>query len=343
MINKKLGFGIIGCGFISKWHADSINIIDDAELIGVTNVNELSSKAFAQRYRIKAFNSLDDMLKEDSIQGISICTPSGLHTPLALKIIEAGKNVIIEKPMAINVKDADKIIECAERKNVKVTVISQLRFSDAFRNTKEAIDSGLLGKLIMGDVYMKYYRSQEYYDQAGWRGTWKLDGGGALMNQGIHGVDLLQYLMGPVKSVYGYTKTSVRNIEVEDTAVALLEFKNGSIGVIQAATSIFPGFLRRFEISGNKGSIILEEDSILKWNIEGKDAPENVINSNPQHSSYSDPKCISLDGHIKQISDFIDAIKNNRSPMVDQYEGKKAVEIIMAIYESSKTGKKIIL
>jgi predicted dehydrogenase len=170
-----------------------------------------------------------------------------------------------------------------------------------------------------------------------------MDGGGALMNQGIHGVDLLQYIMGPVKSIVAHTRTLTRKIEVEDTAAAILEFKNGALGVIQATTSIFPGSPRRFEICGDKGTIALEEGSIVKWDIEGQSPPEDVVVKNALTSSFNDPTNISIDGHSRQISDMVDAIKNDRKPLVDQYEGRKPIEIILGIYESSNTGKIVYL
>lgn len=343
MKNKDLGFGIIGCGMISSWHAGAIAKIEGAVLRGVTDINENSRKSFAEKYNTVAFDSVEEILKCDDINVISVCTPSGLHAPLAIQCANAGKHIIIEKPMALNLKEADEMIEACERNNVKMAVISQLRFSKAVRQLKYAVDSGVLGRVVMGDVYMKYYRSQDYYDKGGWRGTWKMDGGGALMNQGIHGIDLLQYIMGPVKSVFAHAKTLARKIEVEDTAAAVLEFENGAIGVIQGTTSIYPGSPRKLEINGDRGTIVLEEDCISQWVVEGQEIPEEITICNTSNGSASNPGAFSLNGHVMQISDMVDAINSNRSPMVDQYEGRKAIEIIMAIYESSNTGNKIFI
>jgi UDP-N-acetyl-2-amino-2-deoxyglucuronate dehydrogenase len=340
---KKIGFGIIGCGMISSWHAGAIAEIDGAVLKGVTDLNENARKSFAEKYNAKAFNSVEDLLSCNEIDIISVCTPSGLHAPLAIQCANAGKHIIIEKPMALNLKEAIDMIEACERNNVKMAVISQLRFSKAVKQLKAAVDKGLLGKIVMGDVYMKYFRSQEYYDKGGWRGTWKMDGGGALMNQGIHGIDLLQYIMGPVKSVFAHAKTLARNIEVEDTAAAVVEFENGALGVIQGTTSIYPGSPRRIEINGDKGTIVLEEDCISQWVIEGQDVPEEITICKTNSGSASTPGAFSLEGHIMQISDMVDAVNNNRKPLVDQYEGCKAIEIIMAIYESSRTGNRVFL
>lgn len=343
MAEKVLGFGIIGCGMIARWHANAIKSIPGVRLVAVTDTYEQFRKAFAKEYEVKDFDSVEDMLKSSEIDVICICTPSGLHAPLAIQAAEAGKHVIVEKPMALTLKEADDVIKAVEENNVKMAVISQLRFTPAVMKIKETVDSGALGKLVCGDIYMKYYRSQEYYDKGGWRGTWKMDGGGALMNQGIHGIDLLLYMMGPVKSVFAYARTLARKIEVEDTASAVVEFKNGAVGVIQGTTSVFPGAPRRLEICGDKGTIVLEEDSITSWCIEGQEIPEDVKLGHTENMSASNPSAFGIEGHIKQISDMVDAIKNDRKPMVDQYDGKRPVELIVSIYEASRTGKPVEL
>lgn len=340
---NRLGFGIVGCGVISNWHAKAIGEIEGIRLIGVTDVYKDSRDKFALNYGVHSFDSTDEMFANNEIDVVCICTPSGLHAPLALQAAEAGKHIILEKPMALNLKETDEIIAACKKNNVKLTVISQLRFTDAVTRLKEAVDQGLLGKLIMGDIYMKYNRSQEYYDKSGWRGTWKMDGGGALMNQGIHGIDLLQYIMGPVKSVFAHTRTLVRDIEVEDSAIAILEFQNGALGTIQGTTSIYPGSPRVLEINGDKGTIALEEDSIIKWIIEGQEMPEGIVMGNSNYNSSSNSSDFSTGGHTFQIRDMAQAIWEDRKPLVDQYEGKKPIEIIMAIYESSRTGKLVIL
>lgn len=262
---------------------------------------------------------------------------------MAIKAANAGKHIILEKPMALNLKESDEIIEACDKNNVKLTVISQLRFTDSVARVKAALAEGLLGRIIMGNVYMKYYRSQEYYDQSSWRGTWKMDGGGALMNQGIHGIDLLQYIMGDVKSVFAHTRTLARNIETEDSAIAILEFENGALGSIEGTTSIYPGFSRVLEVNGSKGTIALQEDSIIKWIIEGKDAPEGILERETSNKSASNPADFGIEGHIAQITDMVNAIREDRKPLVDQHEGRKPIEIIMAVYESSRTGKLVTL
>lgn len=343
MDKKEIGFGIIGCGMISNWHAGAISKIQGVRLIGVTDVNEKSRNAFSAQYNTEAVSTVEELLARPDIDVICICTPSGLHAPFAVQAANAGKHIIVEKPMAINLREADEIIKACEVNGVKVAVISQLRFSQAVCKLKDAVEKGLLGTLVTGDIYMKFYRSQEYYNKGGWRGTWKMDGGGALMNQGIHGIDLLQYIMGPVKSVFAYTRTLARKIEVEDTAIAVLEFKNGALGVIEGTTSIYPGLPRRLEVNGDKGTIVLEEDCIMNWAIEGQEIPDDVELGRTTSGASSNPADFGIEGHVMQISDMVEAIRNGRKPLVDQHEGRKPVEIIMAIYESSRTGMPVEL
>jgi len=343
MCKKEIGFGIIGCGMISDWHAGAISKIQGAKLIGATDVYEKSRTNFAGKYDIEALSTVDELLARPDIDIVSICTPSGLHAPLAVKSANAGKHIIVEKPMAISLKETDEIINACEVNRVKMAVISQLRFSQAVCKLKDAVQKGLLGRLVTGDIYMKFYRSEEYYSKGGWRGTWKMDGGGALMNQGIHGIDLLQYIMGPVKSVFAHARTLARKIEVEDTAIAVLEFANGALGVIEGTTSIYPGLPRRLEVNGDKGTIVLEEDCIMNWAIEGQQIPDDVQLGRTTSGASSNPAAFGIEGHVMQISDMVEAVKNDRKPLVDQYEGRKPIEIIMAIYESSRTGATVEL
>lgn len=338
MGKEELGFGIIGCGMISDWHANAVLKIPGAKLVGATDVQEKSRTDFAAKFGTEAISTVDGLLSRPDIDVVCICTPSGLHAPLAVRAANAGKHIIVEKPMAISLKEADEMIQACEANRVKTAVISQLRFSNAVCKLKSAVEEGLLGKLVTGDIYMKFYRSQEYYNKGGWRGTWKMDGGGALMNQGIHGIDLLQYIMGPVKSVFAHTRTLARKIEVEDTAVAVLEFKNGALGVIEGTTSIYPGLPRRLEINGDKGTIVLEEDCIMNWAIEGQPIPDDIKLGRTSSGASSNPAAFGTEGHIMQIGDMVEAVRNDRKPLVDQYEGRKPIEIIMSIYESSKTG-----
>ena len=341
-MKKKYGFGIVGCGVVSKWHINAINLIDDAELIGVFDHNQKSAESFALEHSCKAFSSYEEMLSSDSVDIISICTPSGTHASLSVEAANRGKNVIVEKPMAITGKQMEEITEAVEKNNIQLCVISQQRFADAITMAKNAIDKGELGELVSGDVYMKFFRSQEYYDSSAWRGTWAMDGGGAMMNQGIHGIDLLQYLMGNVRSVMSMCKTLARDIEVEDTSNTLVEFENGAIGVIQASTSTSPGYPRIIQINGTKGMIEITESSVTRWDINGTKYSKEIVTTEGS-CGYNDPTALRADSHLLQIEDFVKSLQNGTKPLVDVYEGRKAVEIILCAYESSKQGKKIYL
>ena len=334
-MSKKYGFGIVGCGAISKWHVAAINEIENAELVGVFNTPLSFAETFAKENNCRVFKTYEEMLECEDIDIVNICTPSGTHAPLAIEAANHKKNVIVEKPMAITKQQVEDIVSAVEKNNVKLAVISQLRFNENVQKVKKAIDSGELGDILIGDIYMKYYRSPEYYSSSDWRGTWEMDGGGALMNQGIHGIDLLQYLVGPVKRVTGVCKTLARDIEVEDAANLIVEYENGAMGVIQGTTCVEPGYPRVIEITGTKGTISLRESDIIKWDVNGKRLnPEEI--EEKDSSGFRDPGAISLNAHKPQIRDMVKALEEDRAPMVDEKEGRKPVDIILAAYESSK-------
>lgn len=335
---KKIGFGIIGCGAIAHMHAGAVNAVENGVLIACTDVNTQSLRDFSQKYNITPYDDYGDMLLDKRIDAVCICTPSGLHKKFCIEAARAKKHIVVEKPMALTAKDCDEIINACEEREVKLEVISQNRFKETFRLVKALVDEGKLGRIVSADIYMKYYRSPEYYEASNWKGTWAMDGGGALMNQGIHGVDILLYIMGNVKSVFGFTRTLARNIEVEDTASAVVEFSNGSLGVIQGTTSVTPGYPRRMEINGTKGSITLIEGEITVWDVDKMDKPSFETKTG---NSYNDPMAFDIDGHVLQIDDLINAIANDKEPYVSHREGKRPVELITAIYESSRTGKRI--
>lgn len=343
---RKLGWGIIGCGAIAPWHIYGANRAKDAQLIAVSDVVEEKAKKLAEKEKVLWHTDHTKMLERDDIDVVSICTPSSFHCELAIAAARAGKHVLVEKPMAITLEDANRMIEACQKAKVKLGVIFQRRFSDTFRKVKKAIKEGELGRLVLGDAYLKYYRSQDYYDSAGWRGTWEFDGGGSLMNQGIHGVDLLQWLMGDVDTIYGHTDTLTRKIEVEDTAVATLRFRNGALGIIEATTSVYPSTIpHRIEIHGEKGTIMIEGEAIARWEIMGKDGVliDKIGKTKEAAKAITSPTDINMEEHAKQIADMVEAIKEDREPLVNGVEGRKAVEIILSIYRSSKTKKLVKL
>lgn len=343
MARRRLGFGIIGCGMIAEYHVSALeDLSDKARIIGVADPVIESARRLAGRHDLCVFESTEALLASKDVDVVCICTPSGYHAENIIAASEAGKHVVVEKPMAITKEQLDAVESCCRKNGTVFSVISQLRFARDIRRAKFAINEGELGRVVTADMYMKYNRSQEYYDSGAWRGTWKLDGGGALMNQGIHGVDLLQYLVGDVISVFGVAKTLSRRIEVEDTLSAVLEFQNGAIGVIQATTSVYPGYPRRLEINGDNGTIVVEETAITRMDISGSKT-EDIILRPTVATSASSASSINSDYHTAQLSDVIDAIKEHRAPAVDIVEGRKAVDIILAIYRSAREGRKVYI
>lgn len=341
-MKKKYGFGIVGCGVISKWHIAAVNSIENAYLVGVFDSYRPGAERVGEEYGCTVFDTYEEMLESKDIDIICICTPSGTHAPLAIEAANQRKNIIVEKPMAISKQQTDALVYAVEENGVTLGVISQLRFKDDIQKVKKAIEEGVLGDLIMGDVYMKYYRSPQYYESSSWRGTWEMDGGGALMNQGIHGVDLLRYLMGDAKAVMSMCKTLSRDIEVEDTANVIVEFENGALGVIQGSTSVEPGYPRIIQISGTKGTVEITGETITRWDIDGKEQISKKMVAE-DFESYRNPQALEADSHILQIEDFISSLEKGRPPLIDVYEGKKTVDIILGAYESSVAERKIFL
>jgi len=346
---KTYGFGIIGCGMISDFHSAAIADIKNGKLVAVSSRKAENSQRLVDRYSIQAYSDYNEMLNRDDIDIVCVCTPSGAHMEPAVAAAEAGKHVIIEKPLEITLERCDAIIESCEKANVRLCAIFNSRFSDASQLVKDTVSSGRLGQLTLGDAYVKWYRSQDYYDSGDWRGTMELDGGGALMNQSIHAIDFLQYVMGPVESIQAFTDTLAhKRIDVEDVAVAALRFKNGALGVVEGTTAVYPGSLKKFEFSGTKGTIVLEEEDIITWEFEEEEPEDAEIKKQFTEKKSggggaSDPRAINNDNHRRQMINLIQSIENNIPHLVDGREGRKAVEIILAIYQSSKAGKTVHL
>lgn len=341
MEDRILNFAIIGCGVIAPNHAKAIINTPSARLVAVADIIEERAVKFAQEYNCNWYTDYKKMLDRPDIDVVNICTPSGLHSEMAIEAMKRGKHVITEKPMAITLEQADAMISASKEFKRKLACIFQRRTQSVFKKIKEVTSQGAIGRLILGDAYMKYFRSQAYYDSGDWRGTWALDGGGALMNQGIHCIDLMQWIMGEVGSVFAYTRTLARRIEVEDTAVSVLEYKNGAIGVIEGTTSVVPGFDHRLEFHGVDGSILVDGEKIVKWEVPGVEL--DLDSQETVGSTASDPRAIGYLGHQLLIQDMIEAIKNDRDPLITGEEGKKALKIILAIYKSSRERREIYL
>ena len=344
-----IGFGIIGCGMISNFHAKAIGDIRGAKVVACFDAFPASAERFAKTNGCVAYAKLRDMLADPKVDVVTICTPSGAHLEPAVAAARAGKHVIVEKPLEITTARCDRIIKACKENNVVLSAIFPSRFHESSRLIKKAMDKGRFGKVTMGDAYVKWFRTQEYYDSGAWRGTWKLDGGGALMNQAIHSVDLLTWLMGPVESIMAHTSTLAhKNIEVEDVAVASLRFKSGALGVIEASTAAYPGYLKRIEIHGSLGSAVLEEEDIKTWDFAKETKADQALKKRmagrtKTGGGAADPSAIGHHGHTMQFKDVIQAIKKGSTPSVDGAEGRRSVEIIAAIYKSAKTGRLVKL
>ncbi len=334
------GFGIIGCGMISSVHAGAIAAINGAKLYGVTDVDSARAHDFARKHQTRAYDKTEEMLCDENIDALCICVPSGRHAETAVLCANAGKHVVIEKPMALTVDSAEKIIAACKEHSVVGTVISQMRYYEDIIRVRNAVINGMFGRIISAHLEMHYYRTQEYYDSSGWRGTWAMDGGGALMNQGIHGVDALSFIMGGVETVTGTIKTLIRDIEVEDTAAAVLSFKNGALGTVSASVATYPGYPRKITISGELGSILLTEHQITYCDVAsfGEVKPAGLISSGS-----SDPSNTPVLGHILQLTDFIEAVGTGGRTRSDVRDGRDTVKIIESIYKSSQNGMRIMI
>ena len=343
------GFGIIGTGMIAHFHAKAIQAIPGARLVGCFNHAAGRAESFGQEYGCRAYSTLADLLADPEIQIVTICTPSGAHMEPAIAAAQAGKHVLVEKPLEITLDRCDAIINACELAGVQLGAILPSRSTPANLALKQAIDTGRFGRLTLGDTYVKWWRTQQYYDSGNWRGTWQLDGGGAYMNQAIHNVDLLAWMMGEVTEVIGMTATLAHErIEVEDVGSAIVKFKNGAIGTLQATTAAWPGLQKKTEIHGTQGSAIIEQDDVLLWQFEHEQPTdaglrESLSQKTENTGGASDPKAISFVGHQRQFEDFLLAINAGTRAAIDGHEGRRSVEIILAIYQSAWTGRKVSL
>lgn len=344
------GIGIIGCGMIAEYHVKAINEIAGAGVPAAWSRSRDKGEKIARLAGgdCKIYADLDGFLKHPGMDVVCVCTPSGAHRDPSVAAARAGKHVIVEKPLEINLARCDDIIRACDEAGTRLGAIFPSRFSRANILLKQAIDAGRFGRLSIGDAHVKWWRTQEYYDSGGWRGTWALDGGGALMNQAIHNVDLLQWLMGDVASIAAHVAVLAHErIEVEDTAVAALRFKNGALGVIEAATSAYPGLSKRIEIHGDRGSARVEQDDLTLWTFRDETPEDDEIRASfskeGRASGAADPRGIDHAGHREQIADFLKALDENRPPRVDGREGRKSVEIVRAIYRSARSGQTVAL
>lgn len=338
---NELKFGLIGCGRIAPKHAESIVGLDEAKLIGVCDVIPDRVDEFSRKYGGLPYYDYKELLVNPDIDIVNIATPNGSHAEIGIAAARAGKHVIIEKPIGMNIKEANALINACEEAGVTLTVCHQNRFNNSIKRLRRAFEEGRFGKLTHGNATVRWNRNEDYYRQAAWRGTWAEDGG-CLMTQGIHNVDLLQWFMGPVESVSAYTTTQLRDIETEDIAVAVLKFKSGALGVIEAANTIYPKNLEEtLNIFGETGTVIVGGVAVNRIDVWRFGDPEEEKAILVQQEA--DPPNVYGFGHRELIQNVIRAIKTGFKPLVDGNEGKKALEIIMAIHKSAFSNRPVYL
>jgi UDP-N-acetyl-2-amino-2-deoxyglucuronate dehydrogenase len=346
-----LGFAIVGCGMIARFHVRALAEVPGAKLVALVSRHEANARAVAEvvGHPCDIYSDLKPVLSRRDVDVVIVTTPSGAHLKPAIAAADAGKHVVVEKPLEITLDRCDRIIDACDRGRVKLCTIFPSRFGDANQALKKAVEAGRFGRMTLGETTCKWWRPQSYYDEGGWKGTKALDGGGALMNQAIHNVDLLSWMMGPVSHITGFTATLAHErIEVEDTAVACLRFSSGALGVIQAGTSVHPGFPKTIAIHGDRGSVVIEQDDVLHWEFnpetsEDKAVRERFAQKIGASGGASNPAAISHLGHARQLADFVNALETGAKPLVDGREGRKAVEIILAVYRSAATGRTVEL
>ena len=339
-----LNFALVGCGRIAKRHSELLgfNEINGTKLVSVCdNVIDKANK-IAEQFKVSAYQDMDEMMKSESIDVVVVLTPSGLHAEHVINLSKYGKHIMVEKPMALTVKDTENMIYACDLNNIKLFIIKQNRFNVPVVKLREALDAGRFGKLTMGTVRVRWARHQAYYDQDSWRGTWAMDGG-VLTNQASHHVDMLEWMMGDVESVFAKMTTALANVETEDTAIVTLKFENGALGIIEATTATRPTNLEgSISILGKHGTVVVggvAVNEMQTWVFEDEqEGDSNVL----EEFSVNPPNVYGF-GHQAYYEHVVDCIVNKSANLVDGLQGRKSIELISAIYESAETGKEVFL
>ena len=358
-----LQFALAGCGSIAPTHARVLASLPDAVLVVCADSVPGRAQTFAGDFGLRA-RAWQDILADPAIDAVTVCAPSGLHAALGVQALRAGKHVVVEKPMDVSLAACDALIAAQRETGGCLAVISQHRFDRASRVVRAALNDGLLGDLLLVDAHIPWYRTQEYYDSGDWRGTWAMDGGGCLMNQGVHTADLLRWLAGPVASVYAQARTAAHvRLEVEDALTATLTLANGAIGTLVASTAAYPGFPARLALHGTQGSAIIEGDALQTLAIQGREtvAGEAAVTHAVQVATGGTRAATALappsgavapelgaggtwgEAHRAQLADFVHCCRTGETPRVDGTQGRQAVELVLACYESARTGQVVTL
>jgi predicted dehydrogenase len=338
---KTFGFAVIGCGAIADFHLQAIREMEGARLVGVASRNERRARTVGEREGCKWTTDYRELLGDPEVDIVCLTTGSGSHGTIGVDVLQAGKHLLVEKPIAMSTREADRLIQTAEANGLYLSVVSQRRFERQHQIVRRVLADGGIGNLLFVEVACPFYRTQEYYDSSDWRGTLEHDGG-ALMNQGIHSIDLMLWMAGPVRSVFGKMATQTHRMEAEDIGLALLTFENGAYGTLLSSTSIRPGFPPSLSFYGEKGAIKLEGTAITHWTVPGVPLPQ-LDGHRGDGAGVTDPRNIPAEYHKMQLIDFVNALSEGRQPAVTAREGRAAVQLIEAIHQSNTTGREIRL
>ena len=337
-----LNIALVGCGRIAKRHSELLgaNCIQDAKLIAVCDQNIDKAKKIATTYNVPYYDDMDIMMNKENVDVVVVLTESGNHANHVVNLAKYGKHIIVEKPMALTLEDADTMIKACDRAGVKLFVVKQNRFNVPVVKLREALEAGRFGKLVLGTVRVRWCRMQDYYEQASWRGTWAMDGG-VLTNQASHHVDMLEWMLGDVESVFAKSTTALVDIEAEDTAVVVLKFRNGALGIIEATTATRPKDLEgSISILGEKGSVEIAGFAVNQMKTWMFTEPAEDDAEVMERYSVNPPNVYGF-GHHAYYEHVVDCIKHDKQHLVDGLEGRRSIELINAIYESVETGKEV--
>jgi UDP-N-acetyl-2-amino-2-deoxyglucuronate dehydrogenase len=336
------GFGIVGTGVIASVHAAAIAMLPDARLAAITDLAADAAQAFAEARGCPAEPDLGALLARPDVEVVCVCVPSGLHAQVGVQAARAGKHLVVEKPIDVSLDAADRLIVAAREARVALTVISQHRFDPGLIELKRLLDEQALGRLVLGEASTKWYRTQGYYDSAEWRGTYAMDGG-SLMNQGVHYVDLLRWCLGRPAEVTAVCTTQAHQIEVEDTALAIVRFASGAVGNILSSTAAFPGFPQRLEITGTQGTVTVKDGQIVRRALVADPGPTPRADAAVACSAAADPAAVDVASHAAQLADLLDAVDTRREPASSGQDGRDTLGLVLAVYESSRSGRPVRL
>ncbi|MBU4468616.1 MAG: Gfo/Idh/MocA family oxidoreductase [Candidatus Omnitrophica bacterium] len=342
--DKKVRFALVGCGRIAQRHAELLGTkkVRGAELAAVCDVLGARSQAIGQKYKVPYYVDMDEMMKSEAIDVVSVLTPSGLHAEHVIALAKYKKHIVVEKPMALILKDADAMISVCKAKSIRLFVVKQNRFNYPVLKLREALEEDRFGKIVMGTVRVRWCREQSYYDQDKWRGTWEMDGG-VFSNQASHHIDMLEWMLGEPESVFAKATTALVDIEVEDTGVAIIKFKNGAIGVVEATTATRPKDLEgSVSILGANGTVEIGGFAVNEmkvWNFLKPKKEDGIVLKKYKQN----PPNVYGFGHLAYLEHVVDVIVNNKKALVDGIEGRKSLKLITAIYQSIETGKEVFL